>query len=61
MAHQGIIQGGPFSMLNFQLMNNDLLEELKAANAGTVIGSACTTCPAFADDLTIYAPARSGL
>ena len=60
-ARQGIIQGGPFSMFNFQIMNNDLLSTLKSCHAGTVIGSLNTTSPAFADDLTILAPTRAGL
>jgi endonuclease/exonuclease/phosphatase family metal-dependent hydrolase len=60
-AMQGIIQGGPLSMFNYEIINNDLIRDLKACNAGTVIGSLITTAPAFADDLTIIAPTRSAL
>jgi hypothetical protein len=60
-ALQGIIQGGPLSMFNYQIINNDLIQQLKSCNAGTVIGPHTTTSPAFADDLTILAPTRSAL
>ena len=58
---QGVIQGAPMSMINYEFMSNDLLKELKNCSAGTAIGPIITTCPAFADDLTIIAPSRTGL
>lgn len=60
-AWQGIIQGGPFSMFNYEVMNNDLLVDLKGSNAGVVLGNHKTTSPAFADDQTVIAPTRSAL
>lgn len=61
VAKTGIIQGGPMSMLNYEMIGNDLIKELKQCNAGTVIGDIVTTSPAFADDLVIMAPSRRGL
>ena len=60
-AKVGIIQGAPLSMLNYEFLSNDLLTMLKECNAGTVLNDIVTTCPAFADDLTLTASTRRGL
>ena len=61
VAKQGIVQGGPLSLIAYELYNNELLTLLKASTAGTSIGRHCTTCPAFADDVTLIAPTKSGM
>ena len=60
-AWQGIIQGAPLSMFHYEVMTDDLLEDLVDCEAGTVIGDITTTSPTFADDLIVMAPNRSGL
>ena len=60
-ALQGIIQGGPLSMISYEMMSNDLLIDLKKCEAGTVVGDIITTAPAFADDLIVTAPSRRGI
>ena len=60
-AQQGIVQGGPLSLIGYEMFNKDLLVQLKNHKAGTAIGARTTTCPAFADDVTIMAPTKQGL
>ena len=40
-ALQGIIQGGPFSMLSYELFNNGLLQTLRKSNHGCIIDDQC--------------------
>ena len=61
VAQQGIVQGGPLSLIGYEMFNNDLLVQLKNHKAGTAIGACTTTCPAFAYDVTIMAPTKQGL
>ena len=58
---QGIIQGAPFSMFNYEVTMNDLTKKFKKCGAGTVIGPNKTTSPTFADDTVLLAPTRTGL
>ena len=58
---RGIYQGAPWSMLLYQLFNNKLLKELKEATFGSSVGGIITTCPTFADDLTLIALSKIGL
>ena len=43
------------------MYNNELLTLLKICPSGTSIGRHCTTCPAFADDVTLIAPTKQGM
>ena len=60
-ALQGIIQGGPFSMMNYQMFNDDLLRALRECPYGTAIGDIDTTSPAFADDVALIATSTNAM
>ena len=58
---QGLHQGGPFSMMGFELFNDELLKILTASTEGLEINNLCLTSPAFADDLTVMALSKKAL
>ena len=60
-AIMGIHQGAPWSMLLYQLFNDNLLRELQNARHGCSIGNITVTCPAFADDIALIAMSKHGL
>ena len=49
---QGVKQGGVLSMKLYQIYIDDLLNEMRSLNVGSVVNSIDCTCPAFADDIT---------
>jgi hypothetical protein len=61
VTRQGIIQGGPLSLVAYELFNNGLLYKLVKCRSGTSIGHLRTTSPAFADDITLICPTSAGM
>jgi len=57
----GIHQGAPWSMILYQLFNDNLLKRLQESRFGCTIGDIIVTCPAFADDITLLAMSKYGL
>jgi hypothetical protein len=52
---RGVHQGAPMSMILYLIYINDMLIQLRSSPYGAKIGSINTSCPAFADDVSLVA------
>ena len=63
-TERGVHQGAPLSMRIYQVFLNELLQQLKQNQHGSIIYGIDTTCPSFADDITtvaLYKPSLNNL
>ena len=60
-SEQGILQGAPYSMLKYQLNNNELIVLLKKSPDKLMLGKTNVSCPTFADDMTVMSLSKVSL
>jgi len=53
LAEQGLHQGAPWSMYNYQVFNNEMIRMLKKSKDSIAISDINISNPAFADDISI--------
>ena len=61
IALQGIHQGAPCSMFNYEIFNNELLEFLQAVQPANKICDLVINTMAYADDVTVIAMSKATL
>jgi len=60
-ALQGIHQGVPSSLFMFATFHNELIKRIRKLCVGAKLCKEITSCPTFADDMTVIALAKEGL
>ncbi len=61
LALQGVHQGAPCSMFNYEIFNNELLELLQVCKPANKLCNIVITTMTYADDVTIIAQSKATL